>query len=120
MALGKMDEERRQIDKAKSEFLSITSHELRTPITSISLSVQNLKKYRSKMTEEQYEYLLRAVEENTVLLGEIVEGATVISKIQSGDYDLNIQPYSLSTILEFSINQSKSEANMKNLFLSES
>ncbi len=32
-ALSKMDEERQQLDNAKTEFLSITSHELRTPIT---------------------------------------------------------------------------------------
>ncbi|MFH1637648.1 MAG: HAMP domain-containing protein, partial [Candidatus Woesearchaeota archaeon] len=32
-ALGRMDEERKQVDKAKTEFISITSHELRSPMT---------------------------------------------------------------------------------------
>ena len=32
-ALAKLDTERKEIDNAKSEFLSITSHELRSPMT---------------------------------------------------------------------------------------
>jgi len=56
VALGKMDEERKQIDKAKSEFLSITSHELRTPITPMKAQLQMLENgYFGKLTSKQKE-----------------------------------------------------------------
>ena len=42
-ALSKMDEERKQLDKAKTEFLSITTHELRTPITPMIKTHEGLK-----------------------------------------------------------------------------
>jgi len=41
-ALGKLDEQRNQLDKSKTEFLSITSHELRSPMTPMKAQLQML------------------------------------------------------------------------------
>ena len=47
-ALGRMDKEKREIDKAKTEFLSITSHELRTPMTPMKAQLQKYFYYHKK------------------------------------------------------------------------
>ena len=58
LALSRMDEERKQLDKAKSEFLSMTSHELRTPITPLKAQLQMLQnEFFGKLTEKQKESL---------------------------------------------------------------
>jgi signal transduction histidine kinase len=52
LALSKMEDERITLDKSKSEFLSITSHELRTPITPLKAQLQMLQQeYFGKLTE---------------------------------------------------------------------
>ena len=58
IALEKMDDERKQLDKAKSEFLSITSHELRTPITPLKIQLQMLhQEYFGSLNDKQKESL---------------------------------------------------------------
>lgn len=46
------------IDKAKSEFISLASHQLRTPVTAIGWIVETfMKKYKKKLTKDQYQSL---------------------------------------------------------------
>jgi len=52
-ALGKMRAERNEIDTAKTEFLSITSHELRSPMTPMKAQLQMLEQgYFGKLTKK--------------------------------------------------------------------
>jgi signal transduction histidine kinase len=83
LALSKMDEERKQLDKAKSEFLSITSHELRTPITPLKAQLQMLQQeYFGKLTEKQKESL-DVVLRNADRLNKIIEDFLEISRIEA-------------------------------------
>lgn len=82
-ALSKMDEERLQLDKAKSEFLSITSHELRTPITPLKAQLQMLQQeYFGKLTEKQKESI-DIVLRNAERLNKIIEDFLEISRIEA-------------------------------------
>ena len=83
LALSKMNEERQQIDKAKSEFLSITSHELRTPITPMKAQLQMLEKgYFGKLTKKQKESVAIIVR-NAERLNRIIEDFLEISRIEA-------------------------------------
>ena len=82
-ALSRMDEEHLQLDKAKSEFLSITSHELRTPITPLKAQLQMLQQeYFGKLSEKQkgsVDIVLR----NAERLNKIIEDFLEISRIEA-------------------------------------
>jgi len=83
LALSKMDEERRQLDKAKSEFLSITSHELRTPITPLKAQLQMLlQEYFGKLTDKQKESL-DVILRNAERLNKIIDDFVEISRIEA-------------------------------------
>ena len=83
LALSKMDEERQQLDNAKTEFLSITSHELRTPITPLKAQLQMLQQeYFGKINEKQKESL-DVILRNTERLNKIIEDFLEISRIEA-------------------------------------
>ena len=83
LALSKMEEERVNLDKSKSEFLSITSHELRTPITPLKAQLQMMQQeYFGKLTDKQKESLT-IILRNTERLNKIIEDFLEISRIEA-------------------------------------
>jgi len=83
LALSKMEDERNNLDKAKSEFLSITSHELRTPITPLKAQLQMLQQeYFGSLTDKQKESL-NIVLRNAERLNKIIEDFLEISRIEA-------------------------------------
>lgn len=83
LALSKMEDERINLDKSKSEFLSITSHELRTPITPLKAQLQMLQQeYFGKLTEKQKESIT-IILRNAERLNKIIEDFLEISRIEA-------------------------------------
>jgi signal transduction histidine kinase len=82
-ALAKMDEERNEIDKTKSEFISITSHELRTPITPMKAQLQMLEQgYFGDLSSKQKESV-QIILRNAERLNRIIEDFLEVSRIES-------------------------------------
>lgn len=87
--LQKMDNDRGQIDKAKTEFLSITSHELRSPMTPMKAQLQMvLGNYFGKLNKEQQESL-KIVLNNTERLDKIIVDFLEISRIEAARLKFN-------------------------------
>ncbi|NPE26473.1 HAMP domain-containing protein [Methanococcoides sp. SA1] len=81
--LENMDKEYRQLEKAKTEFLSITSHELRSPMTPMQAQLQMLlKEYYGKITVKQKQ-ALNIVARNTKRLDNIIVDFLEISRIEA-------------------------------------
>ena len=81
--LSKMDEERKQIDHAKTEFLSITSHELRSPMTPMKAQLQMLEnEYFGKLSRDQ-KNSLEIVIRNADRLDKIIVDFLEISRIEA-------------------------------------
>jgi len=81
--LAEMDSERRQVDQAKTQFLSITSHELRSPMTPMKAQLQMLEQgYLGKMNRQQKESL-GIVIRNADRLDKILVDFLEISRIEA-------------------------------------
>jgi len=81
--LEAMDVERKQLEKAKTEFLSITSHELRSPMTPMQAQLQMLMgEYYGKLNPKQKESL-DIVVRNTKRLDNIIVDFLEISRIEA-------------------------------------
>ena len=68
--------ERKQIDRAKNEFIQTVSHEMRTPLTSIKQSVLLMKEYSSSMSPDHFQLLdisIRNTERLTKLIQNILD-----------------------------------------------
>lgn len=88
--------EERNMQKIKDQFLSITSHELRTPMTVIRGYIELMLQGRvGELNEKQRGYLEKILE-NTKSLIEFVNVTLDINKLESGVVSLNLQQVDLS------------------------
>ncbi len=95
--------EARDAVRARDEFLSIASHELKTPLTTLQLQVQGLaRKVRNTKGEPALEALgprvttsERQVERLTALINSLLD----ISRITSGRLDLELEPVDLTAVV---------------------
>ena len=89
-----------QLDRMKSEFVSVVSHELRTPVTSIKGRVDTLRgKWRSVADDVKLEFLDSIAQECDRLTGMIGQILTV-SGIQSGGLGLSSTSFSLAGVVD--------------------
>jgi len=117
VALGKMDEERKQIDKAKSEFLSITSHELRTPITPMKAQLQMLENgYFGKLTSKQKESV-EIILRNAERLDRIIEDFLEVSRIEAARLKFVFKKVDLKETIKDTIKFLEGFAKEKNIQL---
>jgi len=73
--------ELKRIDHLKSEFLGLISHKLKTPITVISLFIQNLERELSADSDPDYRKNLELILEESNHLGELVQSLLQFSNI---------------------------------------
>jgi signal transduction histidine kinase len=87
--LQKMDENYKQLEKAKTEFISITSHELRSPMTPMRAQLQMLmKEYFGKLNPKQKD-AVDIVLRNTTRLDGIIVDFLEVSRIEAARLKFN-------------------------------
>lgn len=98
----KKDEELR-INKAletqKDEFISIASHELKTPITSLKAYTQLLRSLHKRKGDESYETFLLKMEEQVNRLTDLIADLLDVTKIQSGKLMLRPENFDLCELI---------------------
>lgn len=116
-ALSKMEEERLNLDRSKSEFLSITSHELRTPITPLKAQLQMLQQeYFGKLTDKQKQSV-DVILRNAERLNKIIEDFLEISRIEAARLKFVFKKTNLSDIITETAEFMKGFAKEKNITL---
>jgi len=116
-ALGKMQNEKREIDRAKTEFLSITSHELRTPMTPMKAQLQMLEEgYFGKLNKDQKESLSIIIR-NADRLDKIVVDFLEISRIEAARLKFEFTRIDLRTTLKDTVKFMEGFAKEKNIEL---
>ena len=92
----------REIDQAKSEFLSVVSHELRTPLTALQ-GFSELLLARDVPPDRARRYL-RHVQTESQRLGRIVADLLDLSRIESGrGLSLRREPFDLRELVECNV-----------------
>lgn len=81
--------ERREIERRKDDFLSIASHELKTPLTTIKGFVQALERMKPANASEKYNQTLQKVALYVDRLNSLITDLLDVSRIQSGNIELH-------------------------------
>jgi PAS domain S-box-containing protein len=112
--LKKANIELMRADELKTQFLSVISHELRTPITPMNAQLQiMLAGYFGELTEKQkksLEMIRRNTERLDRLIGEVLD----ISKLEAGEMKFSPVPANLNEIVENAVETLKIQALNKN------
>lgn len=116
-ALGKLNTERNEIDNAKREFLSITSHELRSPMTPMKAQLQMLKNdYFGKLSKKQKESL-EIVIRNADRLDKIILDFLEISRIEAAHLKFSFKKTNLADMIKETVDLMKGFASEKGITL---
>ncbi|MGE5399647.1 MAG: PAS domain S-box protein [Ignavibacteriales bacterium] len=94
-------EKERELSQLRSRFISIVSHEYRTPLTSISASSELLERYHKKWPDEKKVELLQRIQKSVDYMVSMLNDVLMINKADSGKLEFN--PVSMDLVKASSI-----------------
>jgi len=116
-SLGRLEEERKEIDSAKTEFLSITSHELRSPMTPMKAQLQMLEEgYFGALNKKQKESL-GIIIRNADRLDNIIVDFLEVSRIEAARLKFNFKDTDMAQTAQDTVKFMEGFAKEKNIDL---
>lgn len=85
-------------NQAKSQFLAVVNHELRTPLASIVGLVNFLK--RGELSPKEGKKIIQNIDNCTKHLMSLVDDVLDFSRLEAGKFDSRIQPVNLDPLLK--------------------
>ena len=111
------NEKLQELDKLKDEFVSLASHELRTPMTAIKGSLSTiLEGYAGEISKESREFLTAAYNENDRLI-RLVNNLLNISRIEAGRFTFTITKVNMEKIITEVVKSLQPAATERAIFL---
>ncbi|MDQ7814311.1 MAG: PAS domain-containing sensor histidine kinase [Patescibacteria group bacterium] len=105
----------KELDKAKSEFISLASHQLRTPPTAIKWNAELLLEDKSgKMSKAQTE-MVEEVKEISEKMIETVSSLLNVSRIELGTFIVDPKPVDYREVAAEALKELKPQINIKKL-----
>lgn len=89
--LKRANEDLRAADEVKDHIVAVTSHELKTPLTSVLGFATTLLRKWERLTDEQKREQIGMIEEQSRRLSRLVDELLTLSKIQAGALEVHPQ-----------------------------
>lgn len=115
--LAKAYAELKKLDVAKTEFISIASHQLRTPLAVVKGYVSRVLRGSYGAVPEKAKQPLESVYQSNERLIKLVEDLLNVSRIETGKLELTPERVSLEEIISSVVEELKIRAGDKNLYL---
>ncbi len=112
------NEQLKEMDMLKDEFLYTVTHELRTPITSIR-AMSEIVHDNTDMPEEQRQVFLGNVIKETERLSHLITQVLNLERYESGRQQLNLNPVLLNVLIKDSIHSLQPLADEKKIVIQE-
>lgn len=74
----------RELNQLKSDFVSLVSHEFRTPLEVIMSSADNLERYHERLPAEKRSHLLRTIHRSVARMSDMMEEVLLLGRLESG------------------------------------
>lgn len=105
----------KELDFAKTNFIATVSHELKTPIAAIKMSLQLLEKTSTGTINEDQKQLIYSIKEDTQRLLKITGELLELSQLETGNIQLNIEKNNPHDIVEYATEAVKVQAQQKQI-----
>ena len=104
-----------EASRMKSEFISVVSHQLRSPLSNLRWAIELLMSGRlGKIEEKQTEYF-RILKENSGRMGELVSDLLIVSRIETATLPQKRKEISLEDLIKKLISEFKPFAQASNV-----
>lgn len=87
MELQKALDQQRHLNMLRSQFISMVSHEFRTPLTGIMLSSDLLRRYSSRWSEDERNKHFDRIQDTVLRMANLLENVLVIGRLETGRLD---------------------------------
>jgi len=104
-------------DEAKTNFIATISHELKTPISSIKMSLKLLNDERVGSINPEQEQLVNHIKDDNDRLLKITSELLELSQVETGNIQLNFVPVSPMQIVDYAIASVSFQAEQKKVQL---
>ncbi len=111
------NEELKKLDELKSDFISLVSHELKTPLSAVRISAEFLESQSNVDTDVKKELLqiiIRNIDRQTRLINDILD----LSKIEAGKLELQLNHTDINEISKVALETIGQLALKKNITVS--
>lgn len=106
-----------ELNEAKTNFIATVSHELKTPIAAIRMSLQLLDNKKTGDINADQQLLLDSIKDDTNRLLKITGELLNMTQVDSGKIQLTVVPNDAGEILNYAVNANKTAAEQKNIQL---
>jgi len=104
-----------ELNEAKTNFIATVSHELKTPISSIKMSLQLLKSSNTGTLNEEQILLIDSIKDDSNRLLKITGELLNMSQVETGNIQLSIQSCLPYDILKYAVDAVKVQADQKQI-----
>ena len=107
----------KELDSAKTNFIATVSHELKTPISSIKMSLQLLQSPSIGAINGEQAQLIESIREDSERLLKITGELLNMSQVETGNIQLNIQTAQPEAIWHYALDAVRFQAEQKKIAL---
>ncbi|MDW8852674.1 ATP-binding protein [Flavobacterium sp. MMLR14_040] len=107
----------KELDFAKTNFIATVSHELKTPIASIKLSLQLLQNNKTGDMNDDQKQLVESIKDDSQRLLKITGELLNLSQLETGNIQLNIEKSNPYAIANYAVEAVKIQAEQKQIRL---
>jgi signal transduction histidine kinase len=105
LEIARVNEQLKEADRRKDEFIAMLAHELRNPLAPIVIGIELMESYglADAMLKRTHETMKRQVEQLTRLVDDLLD----VSRITSGKIELRKESVILTTIIEQAVDAAR-------------
>lgn len=107
----------KEVDAMKDDFISMASHELRTPVTVIRGYIEMMLEGAENLSKEESKEYLSIINVSTERLGNLIEDLLNVSRIEQGRLKMDMKEMDIWPLIEETIKEMKIQADAKQLLL---
>lgn len=105
----------KELDLAKTNFIATVSHELKTPLSSIKMSLKLLDDNRIGQLNDEQKQLIGHVRDDADRLLNLTGELLNMAQVESGQIQLNLRPVTPSEIIDYAVGALRTQADQKRL-----
>jgi len=111
--------EEKRIDRMKMEFISLASHQLRTPLTAIGWYIELVQGESKGLTEDQQDYISQIIDSHKRMVN-LVNALLNVSRIELGRLKIDPEPTNVQEMVDEIVKQLQPQMQEKKIQYSQS